>query len=78
MPNIIAGWEVAKEFIQDEVQEEAVACELADLLFHQKKRAAMQLYLTDVRNRLRGEETLTEGLHAADRVAQMALELASY
>jgi lipid-A-disaccharide synthase len=68
--NIVAGHEVAPEFVQDALQPRALVDALAPLLDHGSPRRSAQVdELRDVRDSL-GEAG------AADRVAAMALELA--
>ncbi|MEJ7811265.1 MAG: lipid-A-disaccharide synthase [Gemmatimonadaceae bacterium] len=67
--NIVAGREVAPEFVQDAVQPERIAAALVPLLSRESPtRRAMLADLADVRRQL-GEAG------AASRVASMALEL---
>ena len=67
--NVVAGREVAQEFIQSEIDPKAMAAALSDLLNPRSPaRARVQAGLADVRSRLG-----TPG--AADRVARMASDL---
>ena len=69
--NVVAGHEVAREFVQDAVVPERIADTLAPLLdAHNPSRTAMLASLADVRSKLG-----TPG--AADRVAAIASELAA-
>jgi lipid-A-disaccharide synthase len=68
--NVVAGREVAREFIQDELQPDIVAGALVDLFdANSPARKRVLTGLADVRSRLG-----TPG--AADRVARMASDLA--
>jgi lipid-A-disaccharide synthase len=67
--NVVAGREVAKEFVQDDLQPQAVASTLAQLLdSNSSERQRVLAGLAEVRARLG-----TPG--AAHRVAEMASEL---
>ncbi|HJQ52528.1 MAG TPA: lipid-A-disaccharide synthase [Gemmatimonadaceae bacterium] len=67
--NVVAGREVAREFIQDAIQPAAMADALAELLSDTPERRAVLTGLAEVRAKLG-----TAG--AADRVAEMASALA--
>jgi lipid-A-disaccharide synthase len=68
--NVVAGREVAREFLQDAVQPESMADALTALLHDTRERSEMVAALGEVRDRLG-----TPG--AAQRVAAMASELAA-
>ncbi|NUS48080.1 MAG: lipid-A-disaccharide synthase [Gemmatimonadaceae bacterium] len=70
--NIVAGREIAREFVQDALEPLAVATALEPLLDpHSVQRRVLVQHLAEVRDLL-GQPG------AADRVASMALELASH
>jgi lipid-A-disaccharide synthase len=67
--NVVAGREVVREFIQDEIVPSDMADALAEILPEGKRRSEVLAALAEVRSKL-GQPG------AADRVARMASDLA--
>jgi lipid-A-disaccharide synthase len=67
--NVVAGREVAREFIQDEIEPSVMADALAEILTDGPRRQEALAGLAEVRSKLGSPG-------AADRVAQMASRLA--
>jgi lipid-A-disaccharide synthase len=68
MPNLIAGRELAREFLQDAAQPEAIAAEILRLLRDPSARGSMQADLAAVIGRL-GERGAGE--RAAEAIAEL-------
>src|SRR5690606_29950987 len=79
MPNIISGWGVVTELLQEEVTSSKLSTELESLLYDQRRRDAMMSSLREMRSLLApntaSEESPTT-VGASNRVAKMVLELA--
>jgi len=68
MPNIIAGKEIAPEFIQYDAQPEQISSRVIDFLEHPEKLELVRAELQEVRKRLGGEG-------AVKRTAQLVLDV---
>ncbi|MCC6932256.1 MAG: lipid-A-disaccharide synthase [Deltaproteobacteria bacterium] len=73
MPNIIAGKEIVREFVQEQVNPIVLAAELAKLLtdeqYRTEKKQQLRLVKEQLKHRQQGEMT------AGERVAQIIIEL---
>ena len=74
MVNLIAGFEVVPELIQDKFTAENVVSELQKIIHDGAARQTMIERLVEVKVRLRGDSQ--DGLHPADRAAQEVLKAA--
>jgi len=76
MPNILAGEEIVRELLQDQVTPERVAEEMELILGNSSLQRNLSLKLSAVKNKLLAAKR--SEIPAAVRVAEIALELAGY
>jgi lipid-A-disaccharide synthase len=77
MPNLIAGREVVKEFLQEQANVENVSGEIKKLLSDPNYAIAVREDLKEIKNILTREDNSREGVGTSSRVASVILEEAS-
>jgi len=77
MVNLIAEAEVVPELVQQDFTAENVVARLREILADGEARRRMMEGLAQVRSRLRTPESASDGMHPAEKAAEIILELAT-